>query len=381
MSSAVPPASDPAIQESCEQALNALGVSVSTVVGITLLAIFYGFEIFLLGICIRGLWKNTSRSRSNYLLLGNLLLIQCLNTIWLATSVKVFLVDYIAEGALLAIGACLGNGSSDLSHTITVPGLGRNYVLSDASTVIVTVRSSSFALGNMFADALLFWRSYVIWQPVLSTFTKVLFVIPGLLVFAPAILTIYAEATSDPGNKFFISSVTTSLFLNIVLASLITLRLSLYRRRIQRTFGADHGRPYRMIALIVVESASLYVVFSFILLMTVVVGNKTTEIWLYLNAPIQNIANMLIVHRITNGTAWRADTHPTTSISMVSMERDQPGALMRNGGASSDKNIRASTVPSPPARVPPHNISFSAVDDSADAVDISIDKVPLDGEV
>ncbi|KAI0069928.1 hypothetical protein K474DRAFT_1713775 [Panus rudis PR-1116 ss-1] len=91
------------------------------------------------------------------------------------------------------------------------------------------------------------------------------------------------------------------------MATLIAVRLWRYRRQIQSVFGKSYGKPYKMISLIIVESAAIYIVFSVLLLSTAISDHPSLQIWLALNPPIQNIANMLILYRLNNGKAWKEE--------------------------------------------------------------------------
>jgi len=53
-----------------------------------------------------------------------------------------------------------------------------------------------------------------------------------------------------------------STLVNIILASLIVIRLMHHRRLIREVLGADHGSPYSKATMICVESSALVVVFS-----------------------------------------------------------------------------------------------------------------------
>ncbi|KAJ7927622.1 hypothetical protein B0H13DRAFT_2653366 [Mycena leptocephala] len=56
------------------------------------------------------------------------------------------------------------------------------------------------------------------------------------------------------------------------------------------------------------KSAALYSLFAVLFLITYVVNNPTCQVWLVAASAAQQIAGYLIIYRLANGSAWRADT-------------------------------------------------------------------------
>ncbi|KAI0069929.1 hypothetical protein K474DRAFT_1670583 [Panus rudis PR-1116 ss-1] len=281
---------------------------------VLLLAICYGFEVFLFGICIRGLWQNASvpRARSIYVLLASLTAILIANTVWFISMVYSFHV------VIVEYYVCLFSFLGPIT-TGTPACLNPN----PRTIAMQYIGSGSYAIGNMLADGLLLWRAHAIWRPVLSPKAKWIFIsLPCCLIVISVGLNsigISLTALTSNNNAYLLSSTSASLFTNIVMASLIAIRLWLYRKQIQAAFGKSYGKPYKLISLIIVESASIYVLFSILLLSAAISGNNSLQIWLSLNPPVQNIANMLILYRLSNGKAWKEE-YSTMSI-------DATGAL------------------------------------------------------
>ncbi|KAI0069931.1 hypothetical protein K474DRAFT_1670585 [Panus rudis PR-1116 ss-1] len=231
------------------------------------------------------------------------------------------------------------------------------------------INSSSYAIGNMLVDGLLLWRMYVIWRPALSSArTQWLFILlPSCLIVgyaAVAVLGVIFMVPSDgsSASPIYLLSISASLLINVLLSLLIALRLWLYRRQIRAAFGKNYGKPYKLISLIIIESASLYVIFSILLLATMVSGNPSTQIWLYVNPPIQNIANMLIIYRLNNGKAWREE-YSSISLEPVDAINQQSRGSPRQATLVFATPFTMNT-PSESAHQIPHTLSLPASGDN-----------------
>ena len=67
---------------------------------------------------------------------------------------------------------------------------------------------------------------------------------------------------SVDGLYFFLAITVVTVFLNLVTATLITLRILYFNRSIQKTGVLESNNPYRRIITICVESSALIVVFG-----------------------------------------------------------------------------------------------------------------------
>ena len=68
------------------------------------------------------------------------------------------------------------------------------------------------------------------------------------------------------GFYFFLAMTGTTIFLNFVIAALITFRILYFDRYIRKTVGLEHNSPYLTVIIICVESSALIIVFSLIYL-------------------------------------------------------------------------------------------------------------------
>ncbi|TFK44033.1 hypothetical protein BDQ12DRAFT_571367, partial [Crucibulum laeve] len=111
-----------------------------------------------------------------------------------------------------------------------------------------------FVLANWGADGLLIWRCLLIYRSYNGT--------PRWVVAISCIL-----AFLSIGNAFFNPRITVfmsvwiyciiSLFINLVITTMIIARLNACRRRITKTLGSNHGTLYTNVMAMIIESALL----------------------------------------------------------------------------------------------------------------------------
>ena len=89
-------------------------------------------------------------------------------------------------------------------------------------------------------------------------------------------LSLYSALPLAYGTSYY----AISLSINIVLTTLITLRLIMYRRNIMARLPAEYATHYVSLAAIVVESAAIYSVFAVLFLITYAVDNPTNQVLL-----------------------------------------------------------------------------------------------------
>jgi len=68
------------------------------------------------------------------------------------------------------------------------------------------------------------------------------------------------------GLFFFLAVTSITVFLNLVTATLITLRILYFNRYIRKTVGLEHNSPYMTVIILCIESSALIIVFSLIYL-------------------------------------------------------------------------------------------------------------------
>jgi len=93
----------------------------------------------------------------------------------------------------------------------------------------------------------------------------------------------YASSTSPWSVVYF----SISLALNILLTSLIVGRMLAYQRSLNRTFTTVYSRPYKLLAVMFIESAALYAIVSIGQLATIILHHETQQLWTGLANPTQ----------------------------------------------------------------------------------------------
>jgi len=174
--------------------------------------------------------------------------------------------------------------------------------------------SVSYVLSQWLCDALIVWRYAMIYKGCFVPMWIIL--TPPCLVYMGSVVTgilylVQLSAASPFVNtnlNWTIPYISISLGLNILLTIAIVLRLLLFRRRIASALGPTHGSQYTSIAAMVVESASLYSIFSILLLVPFALGNSIASVFLQVIGQVQGCATLLIVLRVAGGKAWSTDT-------------------------------------------------------------------------
>ena len=127
---------------------------------------------------------------------------------------------------------------------------------------------------------------------------------------------------SSPGNVSVFAVALVSSLVNIILASLIVLRLVRHQRHVRRVLGAEHGSAYSKVITVCVESSTLIVAVCIVLVLTQPTGSEFIPLLLlphicvgglendsminarlrfFVRNIIQVISPLLIVYRVAKG--------------------------------------------------------------------------------
>lgn len=100
-----------------------------------------------------------------------------------------------------------------------------------------------------------------------------------------------AQMTRSAPKSFHIKYTATylslTLFLNIVVTSMIVFRLLQHRRKARKSLGSCHGTLYTSVATMVVESAALYSVFLLVFLIFFAIDHPLQFLFLQILGEIQ----------------------------------------------------------------------------------------------
>lgn len=167
----------------------------------------------------------------------------------------------------------------------------------------------AMVVGNWFMDALLVWRSLVIFSGVSQRSLRLVMLIPCIMLLASislGILYLVKTSRSSPFNSvdFTVPYFATTLALNIVVTILIVSRLLYHRWRLGRALGPAYVSHYTYLAAILAESAAFYSVFSILFLVPLVLNNPLSSVFLQALSQSQTVASLVIIYYIASGKTW-----------------------------------------------------------------------------
>ncbi|KAJ6522059.1 hypothetical protein B0H19DRAFT_904200, partial [Mycena capillaripes] len=168
-----------------------------------------------------------------------------------------------------------------------------------------------FVLTNWMTDSILLWRFMVIYRQCRLPIWAIMLLPCTMFMGSMAMgsLFLYQLFVKNPfqpadGINWTLPYLGLSLSLNIILTLSIVSRLIVWRFRMRRILGADHGSQYIGIASMIVESAALHAVLSLLFLIPDALGHPLSIIFLQTLMPDQVLASLLIIFRVARGKAW-----------------------------------------------------------------------------
>ncbi|KIJ64187.1 hypothetical protein HYDPIDRAFT_90706, partial [Hydnomerulius pinastri MD-312] len=202
---------------------------------------------------------------------------------------------------------------------------------------VMVMSEISYFLILWLTDALILWRFIMFYRPLryarwviplpcamyLSVIGRPLLSALILLMILTAFLSMLnclvfqQEAGLD--QSFYVSVnlpiayYALSLSLNVLTALMISIRLYIHKKELERVLGKGFGTPYTSITTILVESAATYGIWSFIAIILYAEGNPGSSILLGSLSQIQVIAPLLIILWIARGKAWNNKTQAALS--------------------------------------------------------------------
>lgn len=90
-----------------------------------------------------------------------------------------------------------------------------------------------------------------------------------------------------------------SFSINVIVTSLIIIRLAMHRRRVNRTLGSGHARPYMSLITMIVESATPYTVSTIIYLILYVINSPLQQLITSILGSAQVTNNLYDALRVT----------------------------------------------------------------------------------
>ncbi|KAF9033539.1 hypothetical protein BJ165DRAFT_1357057 [Panaeolus papilionaceus] len=192
------------------------------------------------------------------------------------------------------------------------PGGPSEYVDEMFSIPISRMGSICFSVMNWLSDCLLLWRCFVIYRTGSRSIWLVMFVPFSTLIACIVAGSYVLSWVSRPSISPWDVKIPTVIYgiiiisLNIMLTSMIAIRLYLHQRALRRVLGPRHMSNYVLsVIAMLVESAFLSDVFFIFFLIPFIMRNQVANVPLGIMVQTQTTASFLIIFRVAQGTAWR----------------------------------------------------------------------------
>ncbi|KAJ6491671.1 hypothetical protein C8R47DRAFT_436625 [Mycena vitilis] len=261
----------------------------------------YGIQLVLWMNCALFLWKRRRNGRQPLFLMFYITAMLLIESLFVAVQARTVQFVYIDNR--------------------NYPQGPWQFFLDSQTAAINVIFYATLFLLTFLSDLLVLWRCWVIWaasgQHILAwgiiTFPIILllasFAMGTLwtLESSQPSLSLYSALPMAYGTAYYAISLST----NIILSLLIIGRLISYRRTLLESLPKELASHYISLATVIVESAALYSVFAVLFIITYAVNNPSNQIWLAVASACQQIANLLIIYRLAEGSAWDKDTLST----------------------------------------------------------------------
>ncbi|KDR67218.1 hypothetical protein GALMADRAFT_1125943 [Galerina marginata CBS 339.88] len=158
------------------------------------------------------------------------------------------------------------------------------------------------------ADGFMIWRCFILHRNTLTSYR--IMVMCQLLLIS---LTSVAAGISFfliPHGFSALLATSISIVSNLILSSLIVLRLLYHQKYLRRTVGVGHGSAYTKIITMCVESCALIIFFMATYIIMFATGCKAQYVPLFLLPHICAISTLMIVHRVAQGRESTTTTPP-----------------------------------------------------------------------
>lgn len=183
----------------------------------------------------------------------------------------------------------------------------------------------TYLMTMWFADALMLWRVTVLYDGVqrlvrLSVVFVMLTIYIGAVAsgcFSLAILSTNQTFFSKYSQRVGIPCFTLSVTLNVFATALISIRLLSFKWRTEKYLGCRETSPYTSVAAMLIESSTLYAIWSVVFIILYAINNPGMDIMLMTLCNVQVIAPLLITFRVSKGLAWERNTSTMTSTQLV----------------------------------------------------------------
>ncbi|KAK0492316.1 hypothetical protein EDD18DRAFT_510181 [Armillaria luteobubalina] len=168
-------------------------------------------------------------------------------------------------------------------------------LLAGATAIIIT----------FLADVCLLWRCYVVYHN-----SWIVVVLPTLILSSTAVMGVLSLIRISPHGRHseitihaYVACRSLSVAFNILVTSMMVVRLLLIRKRIRSSLGQQYGRLYTGLAALMIESALPHTVVSILLIALYCSDNTAYLLFVPLLTMIEAATPELIVLRVASGYA------------------------------------------------------------------------------
>ncbi|KAF8802946.1 hypothetical protein BYT27DRAFT_7172243 [Phlegmacium glaucopus] len=202
-------------------------------------------------------------------------------------------------------------------------------------TLLDWTRVHNFAIGlvaglcvlfaSWGAQGLMLWRCAMLYEGVSRPRRIALIIVLVCMGLLSIGCCLASGLTHTPSFKLsFLIFTATTLFLNLVTAILITLRILYLNRYIQKTVESGHNSPYMTIIIICVESSALIAIFSSIYLILFFQQPEASLILISFLVHVYVISALLSVNRVARGNSAIIRQRPSDNEIIVPMLQFEP---------------------------------------------------------
>ncbi|OBZ73320.1 hypothetical protein A0H81_06835 [Grifola frondosa] len=202
------------------------------------------------------------------------------------------------------------------------PGGSAAWFAANASVWYQTMGTTASVILNLFSDALLIYRCYILW----TDYRVIVF--PSLLYLASLGLGIVELFISgSPNGDFFAGEAaklgtayyTSTITLNITATCIICGRIIYLGRGIESTARGRHAARYTGTMSIVVESALPYSLSGIAFLVSYGMGSQISILFGAFYGMFTCISPQMIILRVIKGHAWTKDKTAETALALQSI--------------------------------------------------------------
>ncbi|KAJ6464366.1 hypothetical protein C8R45DRAFT_1023829 [Mycena sanguinolenta] len=194
------------------------------------------------------------------------------------------------------------------------PGGPMAYAFAQYAKPITVIPNSCSVIGDWLAAGFLLYRCVIIFHmnfaivalPILMYLSSIAIGVMILFQSSRPNANLWTKTTVNFGLPYY----SLAAGLNVLITSMITTRLLLYRRSLRNTLGTEQAMslPFTSIASILVESCVLYAVTSILFLVPYGLKSDVSNVFIPILIQVQFLGPLLIIYRVSKCRGWEKQT-------------------------------------------------------------------------